>query len=79
MPVVPFDSSAAIGSVIPYQMENDAAPGGPQQEYFCYNNITRWGSYTGITTAAAHHDPFVINTNSAIPDRYKNLFLAGLA
>lgn len=67
IPVVPFDSSAAIGSVVPYQMENDS--GGTQQEYWCYNNITRWGSYAGITTTDAHHDPFVINADGAIPDR----------
>lgn len=66
---VPF-AGAAIGSLVPYQMENDVMSGGvpTQQEYWCYNNITQWGSYTGITTADAGHDPFGINAGKVIPD-----------
>jgi hypothetical protein len=49
-------------------MENDNG-GEVQQEYFCYNDNTQFGDYTGITTAAANHDPFKINAAGAIPDK----------
>ena len=67
MPVVDFSSKAQLGSIVPYQMENDGPTG--QQEYFCYNNITKWGSYKTITQTAANNDPFLMNTDNGIPKR----------
>ncbi|KAK5651611.1 hypothetical protein OQA88_11884 [Cercophora sp. LCS_1] len=68
---VPSVDGAPLGSLVPYQMENDVTSGSvtSQQEYYSYNNITQLGSYTSVTAADTEHDPFDINAAKAIPDR----------
>jgi hypothetical protein len=68
-----FSSSAPIGSLVPYQMENSVTVGSTtvQQEYWCYNNVTKWGSYVDITTADVNQNPFDLNKGgpTGVPPR----------
>jgi hypothetical protein len=68
MKVLPFSPSVDIGTLVPYQMTNEDSSGQPQ-EYWCYNNISKYGSYKGITSQDTSHDPFQMNTDGNIPDK----------
>jgi hypothetical protein len=55
------------GSLIRYFMKNMV--GGSQMEPFCYNNITKWGSYGNIAKASPSCDPFKMNGDKKIDER----------
>lgn len=58
--------NARDGSLIPYYMKN-ADTASTHVEPWCYNDITLWGTYNGMATAAQNNDPFKVATDGSIP------------
>jgi hypothetical protein len=61
-----------IGSLVPYYMQNNEEhpvdPNNPKaEEYFCFNDITKFGDLAQITQQSSRFDPFKINANGKIP------------
>lgn len=58
------EPDAPNGPIIPYYMRNGDTP---PNEPWCYNNITKWGTYASIDAAAENNDPFKMSTNNIVP------------
>jgi len=70
MPFVNKDemrSDTPNGSLIPYSMQNSNAKG--QNEPFCFNGVTKWGSYLDIAASAGEGgDAFGFNQDPYAPE-----------
>jgi len=60
------EPNAPLGSIIPYYMQN-GDPAVDTMEPWCYNGITKWGTYASIEAASANSDPFKMSTTGEIP------------
>lgn len=63
-----FDNTTPVGTLIPYYMQNGPKDGG--QEFFRFNDITKWGDISTINSTAASYDPFSMNSDLGIPSAY---------
>jgi hypothetical protein len=55
---------APKGSIIPYYMVDGSST---PVEPWCYNDITKWGTYASIGAQSADSDPFKMSGDHAIP------------
>ena len=60
-------SKASLGDLVPYQMFNaDASDKKLAAEYWCFNDITKFGDLQALCKTATDNDPFQINKDNTV-------------
>ena len=72
----PNPNDTPLGTLVPYYMTN-VDPKDPDHtkaaEYWCYNDIAKFGDLQSLSIDAAGNDPFNLNTYKNIPVEYVKL------
>ena len=80
MDKLPLGPDTPNGSLIPYYFQNKVAGDLLEKtgEFWCYNDIVKWGDLKDIITESTGYDPFRINSDTQeeyhIPPEYDTFY-----
>jgi hypothetical protein len=62
----PLTPDTPVGSLIPYYFQNqkNIEGGKMTEEFWCYNDIVKWGDLRTIIAQSSDYDPFGINSDT---------------